>query len=106
MMYAVMHYYEVDGGYGDAIDRADVVFVTPDKDFAEAYAKKWDRNIVYDHPYDDLTVGNLGVHEIYGPPDSLDVTPFDACNGYMFIGHGSLTYEEKEEEDDVWKERR
>ena len=36
MMYAVMHYYEVDGGYGDAIDRADVVFVTPDKDFAEA----------------------------------------------------------------------
>lgn len=59
-VYAILHYYTVDGGFGDAIQKKDVIgFVTSEEE-AKEYCRKYDSTHVYDKPYAELTCGELG----------------------------------------------
>lgn len=62
-VYILFEYFEVDGGYGDAIPADRVLFVTDNKEDAEAYRDKWSKPEVYDTPYDALTHHEIVVEE-------------------------------------------
>lgn len=63
-IYQVVHFYTVDGGIGDAIDREDVIAVFEDRGDAEAFIERFRKPHVYDIPYQDLECGLLALNEI------------------------------------------
>lgn len=63
-MYAVFHKYDVDGGFGDAIEREDLIRVFDTQGEAEAFKKKYERPHVYDVPYCELWCGTLEVRAL------------------------------------------
>ena len=63
-MYAVFHKYDVDGGFGDAIEREDLIRVFDTQGEAEAFKKKYEKPHVYDTPYCELWCGTLEVREL------------------------------------------
>lgn len=76
--YLVKHYYEVDGGYGDAIDRYETVAIFRTRKDAEAFVKKFEDPHVYDIPYDELRCGILYIEETeYTDPGILNKDPKD-----------------------------
>ena len=79
-MFGVFHLYGVDGGFGDAISREDLLFVTADGEKAQKYVDKWSRPHVYSSPYNDLYRGELVVK----PLDSLDDVDFDKPPFYWY----------------------
>lgn len=60
-VYQVVHNYYVDGGFGDAISRSDVVAVFASEDDAKEFASRFSNPHVYDKPYADLECGTLVV---------------------------------------------
>jgi hypothetical protein len=60
-IYLVMHNYDVDGGYGDAIGTTDVVAAFDNEVAANAFVEKYNNLHVYKSPYDNLYCGNLHV---------------------------------------------
>ena len=67
--YLVMHEYDIDGGYGDAVHCSDPVALFYTKAEACKYAKKYIDPQIYDTPYCELENGELSIVEIpiYGP---------------------------------------
>lgn len=51
-IYLVLHCYECDGGFGDAISQETIVTAFSSKDKARAYARKWSKRHVYGAPLD------------------------------------------------------
>lgn len=63
-IYQVVHYYDVDGGFGDAVGNSDVIACFEREEDAKAFCEKWDRTHVYDVPYAELECGTLGITEM------------------------------------------
>jgi len=65
VMYAVMHVYDVDGGWGDRVSQSDIVAIFKNRVTAEEYAERYTNEVAYDNcSYFPLTAGNLVVKEI------------------------------------------
>ena len=78
-MYAVYHCYDVDGGFGDAISKSEIIAIFQTKELANTYATRWNDPHIYSKPYDKLVCGLLEVREL-GPMLSekdLDRPPMD-----------------------------
>ena len=63
-IYNVVHYYDVDGGFGDAIQQEEVLFTTSNKEVAEKFVHKYSNKHIYCTHYDDLYLGELVVREM------------------------------------------
>ena len=63
-IYQVIHYYDVDGGFGDAIQKEKVLFTTLNKEVAEKFVHKYSNKHIYDTPYNDLYTGELAIKEM------------------------------------------
>lgn len=78
MLYGIFHIYSVDGGFGDAVPKEDLLFVTDSEDLAKEYVKKWSHPYIYDTPYQALTCGRLGyceIEQLY--TGEIDQSPMD-----------------------------
>lgn len=62
-IYEVLHLFDVDGGFGDAVTESTVVAVYSDKAKAEEFVAKYSRPIIYEKPYDYLRCGTLQINE-------------------------------------------
>jgi len=69
-VYEVVHYYDTDGGFGDAIPQEDVIAVFSTKAKADECVAKYANPHVYDRPYMSLECGSLEVRE-----REIDVMP-------------------------------
>ena len=74
-IYMIIHQYDVDGGFGDAIPREEVLWTTTSKALAEAYVAKWNDTFVYDQPYADLEKNTLDIREMVINNFSVDTMP-------------------------------
>lgn len=63
-IYQVIHFYGVDGGYGDAVPVEDVIATFDSEEKANEFAKKYGKDHAYDKPYATLWCGDLQVREI------------------------------------------
>ena len=72
-MYQVVHCYDTDGGFGDAVSEERVVAVFEDEDDAKAFISKFEKPHVYFVPYDELMCGTL-------EPRELEVISHDSFN--------------------------
>ena len=63
-IYQVVHEYDADGGFGDAIWQRDVVAVFENEDDAKAFVERFAKPHVYDKPYDYLCCGSLTINEV------------------------------------------
>lgn len=89
-IYVVKHGYDVDGGYGDAIYNEETVFVTSNKEEAEAWVEHWDHPFTYETPYDGLTCCSFHVEEME-VMDHIDIhTPPTAFESFRDVG--GITY--------------
>lgn len=69
-MYGVYHLYDVDGGFGDAVEQEELVGICDTEEEADDYVTAWDDPYVYEVPYRHLYCGCLIVKEI---PGKLDI---------------------------------
>ena len=60
-IYEIVHYYDTDGGFGDAIPQEDVIAVFSTEEKADEFVEKYANPHVYDRPYADLRCGVLKV---------------------------------------------
>lgn len=63
-MFGVFHLYDVDGGFGDAVSKSELVAICEDENLANEYAKNFDKTRVYDKPYAELECGTLVVKNL------------------------------------------
>lgn len=63
-VYAIMHQFDEDGGFGDAVYKEELIVVFEDKKMAETFIEKFQKPHVYDIPYDKLRCGELEIREI------------------------------------------
>lgn len=63
-IYQVIHEYDVDGGFGDAIPKSDVITMFSTKEMAEDFVKKYAKPHIYAQPYDKLKCGDLEIREV------------------------------------------
>lgn len=78
-IYQVVHTYDVDGGFGDAITREDVVATFSKWEDAKAYRDKWNNPHVYAKPYSCLECGLLHIECVDIDSTDIDYNPFK-CN--------------------------
>ena len=64
MVFQVIHDYDVDGGFGDAVGCSDVIATFKDQKDAEAFIEHFARPIVYDKPYSELHCGELRMEPV------------------------------------------
>ena len=57
----VIHYYDEDGGFGDAVETNEIIATFEDENDANAFRDKYTNEHVYDTPYADLYSGRLEV---------------------------------------------
>ena len=62
-VYNVIHRYDNDGGYGDAVCETDVLFMFERKEDAEAFVEKYSFPHIWSAPYDKLRCGELSIVE-------------------------------------------
>lgn len=62
-IYTVIHLYDTDGGFGDAIEQEEVIGIFPTREDAEDVVKRFSRDYIYDKPYDYLHCGVLEIRE-------------------------------------------
>lgn len=75
MIFLVYHVYDVDGGFGDAISKKDLVAAFKTEDLAKQFVEKYSNDEVYEIPYDELHSGLL-VYEPLEVFESLDNVTF------------------------------
>lgn len=63
-IYQVIHQYDVDGGFGDAVPQEDIVAIFSAKRKAEEFVAKYIKPHVYKAPYSALYCGNLVIKEM------------------------------------------
>lgn len=65
-VYLVKHFYDEDGGFGDAIRTEETVAVFSDRETAEAYIAsfKYHEPTVYDKPYAELSFGEFSIEPV------------------------------------------
>ena len=83
-IYLIKHVYDVDGGFGDAIQQEEIIgYLTSEKEAAE-YCNMYSKPFIYDSPYHDLYKGEL-IYEKLPNQLNLNVPPFDNSfyNSYL-----------------------
>ena len=60
-IYEVIHYYDVDGGFGDSVPSNETVGIFSTKEKAEEFVQKYAKPHIYDKPYAYLSCGNLQI---------------------------------------------
>lgn len=78
-IYNVVHHYDVDGGFGDAIPKSKVLYIFSNKAEAEKFVEKYNNPHCYRKPYSELWCGELVVEEktIYDTADELADKVYD-----------------------------
>ena len=61
-IYQVVHVFDVDGGFGDAIEEQETLVTFDNLDDAKKFVERYSNPFVYDHPYADLHCGELVIH--------------------------------------------
>lgn len=62
-IYNVIHQYDVDGGFGDAISQNKLLFTTTSKEVAEQFVNNYSNPHIYEIPYSELWAGSLVITE-------------------------------------------
>lgn len=79
-VYIVEHWYDTDGGFGDAIAQEDVIAVFAHEEDAQRFIERYANPHVYDRPYAALECGRLVIRELEVldefDPDKVDTTKF------------------------------
>ena len=88
-MFGVFHKYDVDGGFGDAIEESDLICVFKTVEEANDFVEKYEKPHVYDVPYCELYCGVLEVQEL--------PTTYDEANFWWL--RNSVVSEDDESED-------
>lgn len=96
-IYQVIHNYDIDGGFGDAVSQSEVVATFTTRSQANRFVAKYAKPHVYYRPYADLHCGYLEVREFNFA--DMDVEPDES---EMWWLHNDVLpdYEEDDEEDD------
>ena len=63
-VYIIRHFYDVDGGFGDAIETEKIIAIFKTEEEAKEFVKKYENPHVYDTPYSDLYCGRLVILEV------------------------------------------
>lgn len=63
-MFEVIHKYDVDGGFGDAIPEEDVVARFETESEAKEFVARFAKPHIYSKPYDELWCGELVFEEV------------------------------------------
>ena len=63
-IFLIIHEYDVDGGFGDAISQEDVLGFFRTKEEADKYVEKYSKPQIYDKPYAPLYEHTLYVREM------------------------------------------
>ena len=74
-IYLIIHEFDKDGGFGDAVSCREVLGAFTDKAKAEEYAERWDTPTVYWRPYADLYYHGISVEEVDVDALQFDVDP-------------------------------
>ena len=77
-IYQVVHEYDTDGGFGDAIWQRDVVAVFENEDDAKAFVERFAKPHVYAKLYDSLCCGDLTIDEVEIFKKGADLDEIDA----------------------------
>lgn len=78
-IYQVFHSYDVDGGFGDAVEREELIASFENKADADAVVERYSYPHVYDSPYADLMMGLLYVTEVEIIPHAeFDLDSFES----------------------------
>lgn len=62
-VYNVYHVYDVDGGFGDAVETDVLIATFENEDDAKAFVEKYSKPEVYDRPYSELWHHKLVISE-------------------------------------------
>lgn len=62
-IYNVVHQYDVDGGFGDAISQSELLFTTTSKEVAEQFVNNYSNPHIYEIPYAELWAGTIIITE-------------------------------------------
>ena len=81
-VYVVIHIFDTDGGYGDAIPNTEIIGVFSTKEKAEEIVNEFSNPHVYDEPYAELHCGKLIVEEFI--IDELDEKMISVTYSEMF----------------------
>lgn len=76
-MYAIIHYYDVDGGFGDAIAKEETLGYVDTEEQAKEYVAKYSKPEVYDTPYAPLMWHELGYEKVNNKMLDLNKNPFE-----------------------------
>lgn len=98
-IYQVLHQYEVDGGFGDAIGCKDVVACFESEHDANAFCEKYDRTHIYAEPYDELTCGTLLIKEM----ELVTHKEFNIKNNPSYYGYKACGWFDIEDWEDTEK---
>ena len=97
-IYNVIHHYDVDGGFGDAIHETETLFSFESKADAEAFVAKYAFPHVWDKPYDELKCGELTIEEQEIIPVGTEVE-FDVKDFSPWGCVNDLYWREKEDDE-------
>lgn len=75
-IYLIIHEYDVDGGFGDAVSQEEVLGYFTSRKKADEYVEKYSQPRVYDRPYSDLYEHTLFVRKMEMKPLETDVNPW------------------------------
>lgn len=77
-LWNIYHIYDVDGGYGDAVQITDLVgTVSATDEQIDLIVEYWNKPRVYAHPYDDLTEHTIIKEEVKPIYDLVNFEPYD-----------------------------
>ena len=68
-IFGVFHIYDVDGGFGDAVETKELICVSMSKEEATEVVKNFSNEHIYRVPYEELKCGRLVVEEL---PTTVD----------------------------------
>lgn len=103
-MFGIYHMYDVDGGFGDAVTRDDLIALCDDEKMANEYAERFNATHVYDTPYADLYCGELEVRDLNNliviTKDNEHTSPWDSTiwpenNGYIVAKNNTAEVEDR-----------
>lgn len=105
--YAIIHYYDVDGGFGDAIGTQVTLGYVEGEEKAKEYIAKYNKPKTYAIPYSRLECHALGYKKVSTKMLDINVDPFKDDYFSMEIADGIVTLtnivwdkEDKNYEDD------
>ncbi len=83
-MFGIYHVYDMEGDFGEAIPEYELIAVCEDEDFANEWAKTFDRTHIYEKSTDDLQCGTLKVESmdriIRLTEENRNVSPWSTCH--------------------------